>query len=36
VQAIAEFQANPQKAMQKYGDNAAMQAFFQEFCTLLG
>jgi len=36
VQAIAEFQANPQAAMQKYGDNAAMQAFFCEFCALLG
>jgi len=36
MQAIAEFQADPRAAMQKYGDNAAMQAFFREFCALLG
>ena len=36
MHAIAEFQANPQAAMQKYGDNAAMQAFFHDFCSLLG
>jgi len=36
VQAIAEFQANPQVAMQKYAGNAAMQAFFLEFCAILG
>jgi len=36
MQAIAEFQANPQAAMQKYSDNAAMQTFFREFCGILG
>jgi len=36
VQAIAEFQANPQAAMLKYGDNPAVQAFFHDFCALLG
>jgi len=36
VQAIAEFHANPQAAMQKYGDNAAVQAFFSDFCAILG
>jgi len=36
MQAINEFQANPQAAMHKYRDNAAMQAFFRDFCALLG
>jgi len=36
MHAIAEFQANPQAAMQKYGDNATMQEFFREFCGILG
>jgi len=36
MQAISEFQADPRAAMQKYGDNAAMQAFLCEFCALLG
>jgi len=36
MQAIAEFQANPQAAMQKYGDSAAVQSFFLQFCALLG
>jgi len=36
VQAIAEFQANPHAAMQKYGDSADMQEFFCQFCAILG
>jgi len=36
MQAINEFPANPQAAMHKYRDNAAMQAFFRDFCALLG
>ncbi|KAI0210987.1 hypothetical protein LSAT2_004218 [Lamellibrachia satsuma] len=36
AQALNEFQANPQAAMAKYGNNPEMQAFLMEFCGLLG
>lgn len=36
MSAITEFQTNPQAAMHKYRDNAAIQSFFKEFCGLLG
>jgi len=36
MQAIAEFQSSPQAAVQKYGNNPTMQAFFQELWGILG
>ena len=36
MQALNEFQSNPQQAMEKYGNNPEVQKFFKEFCTLLG
>ena len=36
MQAISEFQTNPQAAIRKYQDNAEMQTFLKDFCALLG
>lgn len=36
VKIIAEFQANPQEAMEKYKDHTKFQEFFREFCKLMG
>ncbi len=36
MQAMAEFQTNPQAAQQKYKDNKEMQTFLKEFCGLMG
>ena len=34
--AFSEFQTNPQAAAKKYGDNAEMKEFIQEFSGLMG
>jgi hypothetical protein len=36
MQALAEFQSNPQAAMAKYQDNPEMQKFLKDFCGILG
>ncbi|KAK2162369.1 hypothetical protein LSH36_100g12082 [Paralvinella palmiformis] len=36
MQALNEFQSNPQQALEKYGDNPEVQRFLKEFCALLG
>jgi hypothetical protein len=36
MHAITEFQTNPQAAMYKYRDNATMQTFFKDICSILG
>ncbi|KAK7485196.1 hypothetical protein BaRGS_00023606 [Batillaria attramentaria] len=36
MQAIAEFQTNPQTAMAKYQSNPEVQRFLKEFCGILG
>lgn len=36
MQAITEFQTNPQEAMVKYGNDKEIQLFLKEFCGLLG
>ncbi len=36
MQALAEFQTNPQAAMTKYGGNPEMESFLNEFCNLMG
>jgi len=36
IQAIGEFQQNPQTAMAKYGNNKEVQEFFADFCKIMG
>lgn len=36
LQAVTEFQTNPEAAMEKYQNNPEMQLFLKEFCGILG
>eukprot|EP00051_Salpingoeca_urceolata_P005725 m.76488 g.76488 ORF g.76488 m.76488 type:complete len:171 (-) comp14513_c0_seq1:92-604(-) len=36
MQAIQQFQADPQKASQRYGANPEVMAFLREFCSVMG
>ncbi|KAL4232860.1 hypothetical protein ACF0H5_007547 [Mactra antiquata] len=36
MQAIGEFQKNPTEALKKYGQDADIQEFLQDFCSLMG